>query len=156
MRQLLKPTKYLSLFINEQLTKLGLIEKEFTIIHVRYGDDYLIKNEADINVNHLNTIKQTIDYLGSTNKILLISDNMIIKNILTNKFLHIKTHFNKITHTGEGIQIDTNKLKNTMIDFYLFSRAKNIYAFSVYKHGTGFSKWAAETYSVPYICRFLQ
>jgi hypothetical protein len=81
---------------------------------------------------------------------------MIIKKILTTKFSHIKTHFNKITHTGEGIQIDANKLKNTMIDFYLFSRAKNVYAFSVYKHGTGFSKWAAETYSVPYICRFLQ
>ncbi len=156
MRNLLKPTKYLSLLVDEQLTNLGLVEKEFSIIHVRYGDDYLIKNEADINVNHLNTIKQTIDYLGSTNKILLISDNMIIKKILTTKFSHIKTHFNKITHTGEGIQIDTNKLKNTMIDFYLFSRAKNVYAFSVYKHGTGFSKWAAETYSVPYICRFLQ
>jgi hypothetical protein len=156
MRHLLKPNKYLSLLIDEQLTKLGLIEKEFSIIHIRYGDNYLIKNETQINVNHLNTIKKTIDYLGSTNKILLISDNMIIKNILTTKFPHIKTHFNKISHTGEGVKLDTNKLKNTMIDFYLFSRAKNIYAFSVYKHGTGFSKWAAETYSVPYICRFLE
>jgi len=156
MRHLLKPTKYLSLLVDEQLTKLGLFEKEFSIIHVRYGDNYLIKNEADINVNHLNTIGKTIDNLGSTNKILLVSDNMIIKNVLTTKFPHIKTHYNKITHTGEGVKIDTNKLKNTMVDFYLFSRAKNVFAFSVYKHGTGFSKWATETYSVPYICRFLQ
>ena len=156
MRHLLKPNKYLSLLVDEQLTKLKLSEKEFSIIHVRYGDNYLIKNEADINVNHLNTIGKTIDNLGSTNKILLISDNMIIKNVLTTKFPHIKTHYNKITHTGEGVKIDTNKLKNTMVDFYLFSRAKNVFAFSVYKHGTGFSKWATETYSVPYICRFLQ
>jgi hypothetical protein len=156
MQYLLKPIKYLSLLVDEQLTKLELIEKEYTVIHVRYGDDYLINNKAEIDLNHLNTIKQKIDYLGSTNKILLISDNVIIKNILTTKFSHIKTHFNEITHTGEGFQLDTNKLKNTMIDFYLFSRAKNIFAFSVYKHGTGFSKWVAETYSVPYICYFLQ
>ena len=101
-------------------------------------------------------VNQTIDYLDSTNKILLVSDNMIIKNILTRKYPHIKTHFNEITHTGEGIQLDTNKLKNTMLDFYLLSRAKNVHAFSVYKHGSGFSKWAAETYSIPYICRFLE
>jgi hypothetical protein len=43
-----------------------------------------------------------------------------------------------------------------MIDFNMFSHATSVIAFSVYKHGTGFSKWAAETYSVPYICRFLQ
>jgi|688.fasta_scaffold61362_3 hypothetical protein len=156
MQHLLKPTKYLSLLVNEQLTKLELIEKEFTVIHVRYGDNYLIKNEADINLNHLNTIKLTIEHLDPNQNILLISDNMIIKNIFTKKYPHVKTHFNEITHTGEGIQLDTNKLKNTMIDFYLFSRAQKVFAFSVYKHGTGFSKWAAETYSVPYICRFLQ
>jgi hypothetical protein len=156
MQDLLKPTKYLSLLVDEQLTNLKLIEKEFSIIHVRYGDNYLIKNESDIKLSHLKTIKQTIDYLDPTNKILLVSDNIIIKNILTKLYPRIVTHFNEITHTGEGFQLDTNKLKNTMIDFYLFSRAKNVYAFSVYKHGTGFSKWATETYSVPYICRYLQ
>lgn len=156
MQNLLKPTKYLSFLIDEQLTKLKLIEKEFIVIHIRYGDDYLIKNDAEIKINHLTVIQQIIDYLDPDQKILLVSDNMIIKNILIKKYPHIKTHFNEITHTGEGFKIDTNKLKNTMIDFYLLSRAKNIFAFSVYKHGTGFSKWAAETYSVPYICRFLE
>ena len=156
MQHLLKPTNYLSLLVDEQLTNLRLIEKEFSIIHVRYGDNYLIKNESDIKLSHLNTIGKTIDYLDPTNKILLVSDNIIIKNILTKLYPHILTQFNEITHTGEGLQLDTNKLKNTMIDFYLFSRAKNVYAFSVYKHGTGFSKWATETYSIPYICRFLE
>jgi hypothetical protein len=156
MRQLLKPTKYLSLLIDEQLTKLKLTEKEFSVIHVRYGDNFLIKKESDIKINHLTTIEKTINRLDPNQKILLISDNIIIKNILRTKYLNIKTHFNEITHTGEGVKLDTNKLKNTMIDFYLFSRAKNVFAFSVYKHGTGFSKWATETYSVPYICRFLQ
>jgi hypothetical protein len=156
MRHLLTPTKYLTLLVDKQLTNLELIEKEFTIIHVRYGDNYLIKNESDINLSHLKTINQTIDYLDPTNKILLVSDNIIIKNILTKLYPHIVTHFNEITHTGEGVELDTNKLKNTMIDFYLFSRAKNVYAFSIYKHGTGFSKWATETYSIPYICRYLE
>ena len=70
-----------------------------------------------------------------------------------------KTHFNKISHTGEGVvhgpQVETIKLQNTMIDFNMFSHASRVIAFSIYKHGTGFSRWTTETYSVPYICQFL-
>ena len=101
-------------------------------------------------------IQNILDKLDLSQKYLLISDNTIIKNIIQSNYLFIKTHFNEISHTGEGIQLETNKLQNTMIDFCLFSHAINVIAFSVYKHGTGFSKWSAETYNVPYCCRFLK
>jgi hypothetical protein len=158
MQHILKPTQHLSLLVDEQLTKLGIFGKEYIIIHVRYGDKYLINNDSEICLPHLNAIQLTINSLEPSQhqNILLVSDNMIIKKLLTATYPHIKTHFNEITHTGEGIQIDTNKLQNTMIDLYLFSRAKRVIAFSVYKHGTGFSKWITETYSVPYVCHFLQ
>ena len=160
MQHILKPTQHLALLVDEQLTKLDLFGKEYTIIHVRYGDKYLINNDSEICLPHLNAMQLTIDSLepsqNQNQNILLVSDNMIIKKLLTATYPHIKTHFNEITHTGEGIQIDTNKLQNTMIDLYLFSRAKRVIAFSVYKHGTGFSKWITETYSVPYVCHFLQ
>jgi hypothetical protein len=160
MQHILKPTQQLSLLVDEQLTKLGLFGKEYIIIHVRYGDKYLINNDSEMYLPHLNAMQLTIDSLelgqNQNQNILLVSDNIIIKKLLTATYPHIKTHFNEITHTGEGIQIDTNKLQNTMIDLYLFSRAKRVIAFSVYKHGTGFSKWITETYSVPYVCHFLQ
>jgi hypothetical protein len=34
--------------------------------------------------------------------------------------------------------------------------SKYIYSFSVYDHGSGFSKWCATTYNIPYICYSLQ
>jgi hypothetical protein len=155
MRQILKPSKSLALLVDNTLTDLGLVKKQFTIIHIRYGDNFLIKHNEHIKKSHLKQLQNTLDNLDSSQTYLLISDNTIIKNTLLLKYPFIKTHFNDITHTGAGLHLETHKLQNTMIDFNLFSHATNVIAFSTYTHGTGFSKWAAETYSVPYICKYL-
>ena len=155
MRRILTPSKSIALLVDNTLAELGLIKKRFTIIHLRYGDDFLVKNIEDINKSHLEMLESTFDSLDLTQTYLLISDNTAIKNILASKYPFIKTHFNDISHTGEGLQLETHKLQNTMIDFNLFSHAANVIAFSTYRHGTGFSKWSTETYSVPYVCRFL-
>lgn len=152
MQQLLKPTDYMRNKLNETLDSLDLKEKEFIIIHVRYGDSFLINGSNDINTDHLLEIYKLIN---PDQKILLISDNDNIKTAIQSEYPFVKTHLNKITHTGEGVTIETDSLQNTMIDLYLFSLAKSISAFSIYPHGTGFSKWIAETYSIPYVCRFL-
>lgn len=155
MKRILTPSKSIALLVDNTLAELGLIKKHFTIIHIRYGDDFLVKNIEDINKSHLEMLESTFDSLDLTQTYLLISDNTAIKNILSLKYPFIKTHFNDISHTGEGLHLETEKLQNTMIDFNLFSHAANVIAFSTYRHGTGFSKWSAETYSVPYSCRFL-
>jgi len=155
MRQILKPSNSLALLVDKTLNDLGLVKKQFTIIHIRYGDNFLIKHNEDIKKSHLKQLQNTLNNLNSTQTYLLISDNTLIKNILLSRYPFIKTHFNDITHTGEGLHLETQKLQNTMIDFNLFSHAANVMAFSTYTHGTGFSKWSAETYSVPYVCRLL-
>ena len=152
IQQLLKPSDYMRNKINETLDALDLKEKDFIIIHVRYGDNFLINGSNDINVKHL---KQIYKWIDPEQKILLISDNDYIKKTIKLEYPFIKTHLNKITHTGEGVTLETDALQNTMIDLYLFSLAKSISAFSIYPHGTGFSKWIAETFSVPYVCRLL-
>jgi hypothetical protein len=155
MQELLKPTTEFLSIINNTLDDLGLVQKEFVVIHIRYGDKFLLNNEENIDLEHIKIIDKSIELLDPEQHVLLISDNTIIKNLIVKKYPFIKTHFNEITHTGEGVETDLEKLKNTMLDFYLFSFAKKIFAFSVYCHGTGFSKWVAETYSIPYTCRFL-
>jgi hypothetical protein len=155
MKQILKPCKQLELIVDNLLLELELVKKQFIIIHIRYGDDFLIKKKSNIEKNHLAMIQKILNKLDLNQKYLLISDNIIIKNILSLKYPFIKTHFNRITHTGEGVQVETIKLQNTMIDFNMFSHASRVIAFSIYKHGTGFSRWTTETYSVPYICHFL-
>jgi hypothetical protein len=162
MKQILKPCKNLELLVDNTLSQLDLVKKQFTIIHIRYGDDFLIKKNNKIKKKHLVIIQNILSKLNVSKKYLLISDNIIIKNILSLKYPFIKTHFNKISHTGEGVlhtdqgtQTETIKLQNTMIDFNMFSHASSVIAFSIYHHGTGFSRWTTETYSVPYVCRFL-
>jgi hypothetical protein len=155
MKKLLTPSVRLQSLVNKMLLELELVKKQFTIIHIRYGDDFLIQHKEEIKKSHLETIENTLKNLNTSQKYLLISDNMIVKNILQFKYPFLKIHLNEITHTGEGIHMETNKLQNTMIDFNLFSHATNVVAFSVYQHGTGFSRWATETYSVPYSCKYL-
>ena len=88
---------------------------------------------------------------------MLLADNNYIKKIILNKYTNtsIKTNFNEITHLGEGVILTTNAVENTMIEFYLISLSKSVFSMSIYKHGTGFSKWCAETYNIPYICKFI-
>ena len=155
MKQILKPTNNLLVLVDDILTKFDLVKNNFIIIHIRYGDDYLIKSEEMISLFHLEIIYNALDKLDQTNNYFLLSDNNIIKQSILFKYPFIKTHFNKISHTGQGIHLETNKLQNTMVDFYLISYASQIIAFSIYNHGTGFSKWCAETYNIPYVCMLL-
>lgn len=156
MQQLLKPTTEFSSIIQNTLNQLKLVTGQFIIIHIRYGDKFLVENEGNhANSKHFQIIAKTLLQIPPSENVLLIADNDMVKDIITRMLPFIKTHYNAITHTGEGMKLDTDKLRNTMLDFYLFSLAKRILAFSVYSHGTGFSKWVAETYSIPYVCRHL-
>jgi len=155
MKKIFKPTNELSLLVDIKLTNLKLVKYNYTIIHIRYGDNYLIESDQTINKNHFITILSELKKLDSSKTYLLISDNNIIKKKIIKYYPFIKTDFCEITHTGEGVDININKLQNTMLDFYLISYAEKVFAFSIYEHGTGFSKWISETYNIPYSCQFL-
>jgi hypothetical protein len=79
-----------------------------------------------------------------------MADNNLIKYILSSKYKNIVFINNEITHTGEGIKLNIEKLQNTMLDFYIMAESSKIYSLSVYRHGSGFSRWCAETYQIPY------
>jgi len=69
--------------------------------------------------------------------------------------VNIKTLFTEITHFGEGVVLEEERVKNTMIDFYLLSLSAAIFSYSSYKHGSGFSYWCAQTYNIPYVCKYI-
>ena len=157
MQQHLKPNKEMSDIIDESLIHFKLIKNNYIVIHIRTGDKYLVNSENNINnkflVKIISEIKQIINVNVEETNYLLISDNILLKRYLINIFPFLKTTFVEITHLGEGVEIDKLKVQNTLIDFYLMSMSKKIYAFSVYNHGTGFSQWAAITYNIPYSCK---
>jgi hypothetical protein len=156
MKKILKPTDELLLLTNNLLESLNLYQSDYITIHIRFGDNFLINSDNTIDSTKLDSIVAELNKLDLSKQYLLISDNNMIKKQIVDLFPFIKTHYNKITHTGQGLDLNVSELQNTIIDFYLFSYSIKIIAFSVYIHGTGFSKWCAETYNIPYTCQYIQ
>jgi hypothetical protein len=108
-------------------------------------------------------VKKIIDEIFSiirtedkNNNFIVISDNNYVKKIMKHFFPTFIILMHDITHFGEGTILETNKIKNTMLDFYIMALSKKIFSFSTYVHGSGFSQWCAETYNVPYSCKLVK
>jgi hypothetical protein len=152
--EILKPNDYLNNKIMFSMDKLKLNKSKFKVIHIRYEDDDNCRNTNNRIIYILNIIKSII--LKTDDDIFLLSNKNFIKNRLIQEIPRIKTIFNNITHTAyEDTNTDEN-LSNTLQDFYIMSNSNYIYSFSAYNHGSGFSKWCAVTYNIPYICFLLE
>lgn len=166
MRKILEPVAEIKLLVKNTLIDLQLTFKRYIVIHIRAGDDYL-KNEHHTGFNNeyitkiVNNIKNDLKYIETSagmnarNHFLLIADNNAIKHIIKKQFPHFKVVIKPITHFGEGVVLEEEKVKNTLVDFYLLSFAKGILSYSAYKHGSGFSYWCAKTFDVPYCCKYV-
>ena len=160
MRDILKPSQEMKEYVAFTLKKFELTDNNYISVHIRSGDNYLHCANNQFNVTYLNHITNNIISLLNKhpNKcFLLIADNNFIKLYLSNKKIHrLYIIFNEIGHLGENTQLERNKVKNTMLDFYLFAHSSNIYSFSSYDHGSGFSFWCAQTYGIPYSCKIIK
>ena len=161
MKKILEPTNEMKLIINQTLDDLAISFKEYIVIHIRAGDSYL-KGEKNTFTdgyisNLINNIKNDINGASLLeNNYLLIADSNDVKKIVENYFPNFKTLMKPITHFGEGVVLEEEKVKNTLIDFYLLSRSKSIFSYSAYKHGSGFSYWCAKTFNIPYVCKYVK
>jgi len=155
MRSILEPIPNITAQVNSVLTNLRLEKHSFNVIHIRSGDKYLIENSI-IDPSFIKKIANVLYFLNHNETYLLLTDSYKLKFILLKLFPRLKMFFNEITHFGEGVQLNDDKVKNTLIDFYVMASSKKIYSFSVYDHGTGFSRWCAETYNIPYVGHILK
>ena len=156
MKYILEPCMEVGVELNLVLKDLGLERKEYSVIHIRSGDNYLSCKSNEFKQNYIQRLLAAIEkYVSVEKKYLLISDNNLIKKMVVNRFPQFKCLIADITHFGEGVVLEEAKVKNTMIDFYLLSLSREIFSFSAYKHGSGFSYWCAKTYDIPYVCKYI-
>ena len=161
MRNILEPTTEMKQLVYNILKDLNLSVKDYNVIHVRSGDQYLKNDTTLFSVKYLEKLVAAIrgDITNSGMDIissLIIADNNSIKIALKNIFPNFKILLKEITHFGEGILLEEEKVKNSLIDFYLLSFANSIFSYSYYEHGSGFSSWCAKTYNIPYMCRHVK
>lgn len=156
IRSLFEPSREIIQKVEYHLSNLSL--NQFTVLHIRSGDAYLKNENKLFDSLYFEIIKNEIIEIIFKNKnitILLISDNNEIKLLLNKEFPYIKFLLHDITHIGEGVQLEYQKVENTMIDFYLMSKSSSIYSLTSYPHGSGFSYWCAKMYEIPYKCKFI-
>jgi hypothetical protein len=156
MKKILEPTYEMKHCVDETLSRLHLSKFEYSVIHIRSGDDYLKNTDKSIETKYffklLTCIKQN-SIVGT--RYLIIADNNQIKILLKQSFPEFQMLLSDITHFGEGIVLEKEKVKNSLIDFYLLSFSQSIQCYSSYEHGSGFSLWCAETYNIPYSSRYI-
>ena len=158
MRHILEPTIEMQLYVQNTISLLHMREKEYITIHIRSGDQSLIGG-LPVSKHFLSKIKNEIMKimrLDRSRQYLLLTDNNELKTVLVETFPQLKIVINEISHSGEGIVLTESAVKNTMLDLYLLAKSCAIFSLSCYSHGSGFSKWTAETYNIPYICKFVE
>jgi hypothetical protein len=160
MRGILEPTEYMANLIEKTMNNLSLTNNNFTVIHIRSGDKYLKDMSTDFSPNYITRLNKEIFYTINQNKqpitsCLVLTDNMELKHIIAKTFPAIKILLNPIAHLGQGVVQHDEAIKNTLLEFYLMSRAASIVSFSSYEHGSGFSQWCAKTYNIPYVCKLI-
>jgi hypothetical protein len=137
--------------IEETMTILNLNNSRFSVIHIRAGDKFIFNTNNQLEKSILNNLFYNLKLLlnDKTRKYLILSDCTNLK-MLFKPYDNCVFQTNQIAHLGEQPVLIEDSVKNTMMDFYLMSRAAHIYAYSTYPNFSGFSKWCAVIYNIPY------
>jgi len=158
IKDLFEPSREMIDYLDTTMVELKLTKNNFIIIHIRSGDSYLKDENKLFDSLYFEVIKNEIIEFTFNNKekdVLLIADNNEIKRLIKEFFPHFKLFYKDITHLGEGVELEKEKVKNTLLDFYLMSCSYSIYSLTSYPHGSGFSYWCAKMYGIPYKCKYI-
>ena len=149
------PTNEFNNIIFEMLSRYNLTPKNYGIIHIRAGDDFLVDNK--INKTYIgNLIQYVIKKLQikimSSKKYIIISDNLYVKSIIKQNFkniIAIEPSGSIPVHLGVG-KVDKYNVMLTMMDFFLLTMSAQVISFSRYGHGSGFSEWGSFLSNIPF------
>lgn len=127
---------------NIYLNKMG---EEFDVFHYRFGDD-VFHNDA-INVDECKRLIESLQETNTTN-CLVLSDSFNFKKELHNIYNNnqVKVFLNKPNHTNNT---SNEEAINIFIDFFLTSKAKNIYCWCIYGRLSNFVLWHSYIYDIP-------
>jgi hypothetical protein len=150
IREKIMPVEEVKRLVNERMENMGLTKKNFSVIHIRTGDSYLLENKSLDPKLIYKIVKITHPYLYYRNKhFLILSDNTKIKYIFS-KYPNCKFNLKEATHLGENAANNEEKIKNTLVDFYMMGYANLIISLSPYTWGSGFSQWCSVMHKIPY------
>lgn len=158
IRNQFSPIPFITEQVDLRLEYLNLEKQQFTVLHIRVDDTYFLEDSvrnSQRNKINFKLVGRTIRALLSKNEtIIVLSNSNFIKKIIVSRFPMVKIQFHDIGHVCDE-HVNDSQVINTLVDFYTMSCAKYIVGLSTYMHGSGFSKWCALTFQIPYVCYFI-
>jgi hypothetical protein len=153
----IEPKLFVLNILDKKLEMSGLKQNTYAVIHIRCGDYFMnIKKNIDtekhqISTKHVNDILDTLKKnLNPNKKYIIIGDSNKIKKYIANNFTNIIMFNSQITHLGEDQSNSEIPILDTLIDFNIMRFSNFIISFTAYGHGSGFSKYCATIYNIPF------
>ena len=152
IRSRLQPSAELETYSASCLTQLN-VTSAYSVLHVRLDDAICFPHAVGSSQATLNDQLMTDLVVAVRAKVdadktyVLISNSQAVKDALTGA--NIRSLPTAVCHIGQKQTPTDEQLRDTLLDFFLMSRASEIAGFSTYKR-TGFSLECATIYNVPY------
>jgi len=119
------------------------INLSYNILHFRLGDSLLVRNETStdfqIFIIKMNEHKEEKD--------ILMSDSEQFKQYVKSANNNIKLLNTKTAHLG--YEQNSDNIRDTLLEFFIITKAQKIKTFSVYGHLSGFVNIVNQVYDVP-------
>jgi hypothetical protein len=147
LRSRMVPTPDMDAYVTSTLREMG-ITGEFCAIHVRLTDSHSFP-PTDVPQSQIDELVAGVKSKISADKqYVLVSNNNLAKDVLQDiPNIHMKR--TEICHLGQNETQTDIQTKDTLLDYLILSRSKEIIAFTPYIF-TGFSRECSIVYSIPY------
>ena len=149
IRSRLVPSPAMETYIQAKMDGLGIISGEYSVIHVRTRDEMTFPPTAlpgAFLASLYDAVKTNID---PGRRYFLITSHKGVKDFFirfTNVCMLVAT---KMCHLGQELAPSEEAMRDTVLDFFLLSRAREIIGFSPYGI-SGFSSECAKIFNVPF------
>jgi hypothetical protein len=146
VKSILVPTDELNFSIQNAIN----IQGDYEVIHIRSGDLFAFNTKiGDTFERSLPELMQKLAVIEqikrSTNlPIVVISDSFQLKHEICNRFDIITTNT-----IPSHCALEASGVKDTLVDYFVMTRAKYIHQFSVHSWGSGFSDTINWVYDIP-------
>ena len=143
IKTLLTPNDEFSAYVDSMMMKLP--QNNYDILHYRLGDSEVIDEKSSVDYSQYLTHLSRVIRGDSV----LISDSVHFKNNVRMN-LNVFMYDEPVSHLG--FHTDKDKIRHTLFEFILLTKACSIRTHTVYGWTSGFTRIANYIYSVPLQC----
>jgi hypothetical protein len=146
IKSILTPTPEFKQYLDTIIFNLPF--KEYNILHLRLGDNELVKNKKAMK-EYKSFIEKFIENkMLNPSKDIIITDSQSLKTYLQTE-TQIYTPKTQLCHIGLAQNLDT--VRDTLVDFFIMTKSKQITSFSIYTWVSNFVLWTSKIYDIPLI-----